>query len=301
MSTSARLLLTLWAGVLLLGGCSNRQLVSTWSAEGIQIDGHSNDWDKIPRTIMSDPQASFAVCNDSTNLYLLLHVNDRRVSRMLQTGGITVWLDSAAKKKKTFGIFYRGRPSYIVPRDDDDSTASDFGQRDPGPPAQEELAVLYGSARNRIPVRAGESGVPAAGFFAEGGGATYELSVALSVADAEFAIDAQPGSRLSVGIEFGAPPRDHMGKMDRDRGADGQRRGGPDGGQGGDDGPPFGRHGGGMGGGGGGMGGGMGGDGMPGGGRGGHGRGPGREQERASTETEVWLNLALAPSASTSR
>jgi hypothetical protein len=279
-------------------GCNDSKLSSTWCGSPITTDGRSQDWDGIPRKIYEEPLVSVGVCNDSSNLYLMLHVNTANLVQVVERRGVTVWFDKNGKKKKSFGVTYQAGRFQNPSTDqqppvegDMDNHGGDSEATSPRPPAPVGLAVLYGSERNRIPIRADEAGVPAAEFKREGRGYTCEFSIPLDSATAEFAIGASPGSVISMGVMLGGEsPQKGRGKRGGPEGGRGGGRGRHGGGEEGMGGPG----GGGMPGGGGGMSGGGGrGGGMPG-GQGRPGEGSERPDQASSESSEFWTQVVLA-------
>jgi hypothetical protein len=273
-------------------GCKEERLASVWTTAAMSVDGYSSDWNDIPRTIFDDPRASIGVCNDSSRLYILFHINEPDLVLAAKRNGLTIWLTADGRKKKTFGLNYTSaigafyRSGRDAPFGDTHEELVDSMRMRFQPPVPEGLALLYGSERNRIPLHAQEAGVPVAGFQSEGGGLTYEFSVPLVAAATQYGLDASLGATIMVGVELGGSGRDkngppRSGPNGAGRKGEDDRKDRPDGGQ---DGPPGGE-----------MGGGMPGADPRGGGMGGHG-GPSRIRKQSGNESspEIWMSVTLA-------
>lgn len=228
----------------------------------IAADGRFDDWSGSLQPLGSDPVAIQAV-NDGEFLYLRLTASEGATRMQIMRQGMTVWFDPAGGTKKKFGIRYpvseardpgdggmrRGRPA------DDDAAPAD--RVDIVGPGKDDARSL---TRDHL------SGVEVA-VRTEEGVLHYELKVPLTrTSDHPYAIDAQPGSTIGLGLE--------TAKM-RQR-SFGEGRGGGFGG-------------GGMGGRGGGMGG-------RGGGRGGHGGEGGGERGgfQPPKPLKTWATLSIA-------
>jgi hypothetical protein len=202
-------------------GCRGIQIASYWPATPILIDGHSQDWDNVPRQVIKKSGISCGVCNTDSSLCLLIRTTDEQLGRTIQQQGLTLWFDSTGKKKKTFGFSYRGKGpnmrGYMYQRpsgekQDEQSgpppIAGVSGERSNPPsmpkdmPSQAGLALLLNPKAERIPIRADDMNPPIAELLSEGVGYTFELSVPLSVTEAKYSIPACAGSVISIGIDF---------------------------------------------------------------------------------------------------
>lgn len=92
-------------------GCGSEQLVTQWSVDSVAVDGKMTEWVESPLTRLKDTGMRMALRNDDETMYVLLCCTDVASVRSIQTSGITVWLDASGKKKKEFGIRFRGGPS----------------------------------------------------------------------------------------------------------------------------------------------------------------------------------------------
>ncbi len=127
LSKAAGLLLSL---SVLIPACGGIEVTSTYRDRTIVIDGDGSEWAGMP--LRTQKNISFAVCNDSTYLYILLSTSDRGVQRQIMAAGLNLWFDATGGSDKTFGIHFpvgmQGgqRPSF---RDGDQ-------EQNPGEPAQ---------------------------------------------------------------------------------------------------------------------------------------------------------------------
>jgi hypothetical protein len=283
---SAKVLLLLGlAGPFLLAGCGPQEVQTNWTAEPVKVDGEMTEWASGSTVYFEDPGVQLGLCNDNQNLYVLFRFSNESWARTIRMGGVTLWLNSSGKKKKDFGIRYTGGPS--LPEFQRRGTSDEGGFQEALTPEQQQrlfdmeqdtvgqITVIDKKSNQEVTMRADGSGGPTVCFASPQGTYTYEFSIPLEKSDVfSYAIGAQPGQVISLGLEWGG-----MGEADRERMK--ERGGGPPGGGMGG-GPP------------GGMGGGP-----PGGTGGGPpgGRGGGRGMQ-APEEQELWVKTQLAsPSA----
>ena len=315
--------------LVLATGCESEQMVTRWSADTVAVDGKMTEWVESPLTTLRDTKMRVALRNDDETLYVLVCCADAASVRSIQMSGITVWLDASGKKKKDFGIRFRGGPSVedliasgLVGRDDV-SQGAQSGRRTPSgagervsPPdgtgeqsqtqaqsrprfvGRVELAFIdKKSAKTTVIAAEGDDG-PAAKCGVAKGLCLYEFSIPLRSDDAaDVVLAAKPGATLGVGLAWGGAPEGQRqsGAGGPGGSGEGMGPGGPGGGSGGGPG------GGGMppGGGssgmppGGGRGGGPGGGG-PGGGPGGSPGGGAQAGSQFAEKQEIWLKTALA-------
>jgi len=82
---------------------------SKWTTQPVTIDGQSNDWAPDSLTNWKKFKIDFGFFNDGQNLYGIFIFNDRDYLSSIKNTGLTVWLNSEAKKKKKIGICYQLR------------------------------------------------------------------------------------------------------------------------------------------------------------------------------------------------
>ena len=236
LSGKALLLLTL-AGPFLLAGCVPQEVQTNWSAEPVKVDGEMTEWASGSTAYFEDLGVQLSLSNDSRNLYVLFRFSNQAWARALRMGGVTLWLDNSGKKKKDFGIRYTGGPSLSELQKMRASSGGGF--RETLTPEQQQrllemeeatadqITVIDKKSNQEITLRADGSGGPAVCFASPQGTYTYEFSIPLEKSDVfSYAIGAQPGQVISLGLEWGG-----MSKADRERME--KMGGGPPGGRGG--------------------------------------------------------------------
>jgi hypothetical protein len=228
----------------LVAGCGGLQLKSHWLDREVTVDGMDHpesEWQGA-RTYLEDEDVAVGLLNDDEYLYISLVTSDRMKLRQVLGAGLTLWLNPAGGKDKTFGIrFPLGRAG---------EGPKVRGQGERGSPeemernietaleAMKELEIL-GPGKDgaqRMDVAEARGIEVKAGF--SNGFLVYELKVPIvATAERPYAIGAERAE--SVVIDFETPEvnmdqmREHMGG-----------RGGGMGGRGGGMGPPGGSMGG---------------------------------------------------------
>ena len=201
------------------GACSSAQPVtSTAPPASALVDGTANEWLDGLNRIDGQKGITVGVRNDGEDLYLAVVVTDPALLRQIAFGGLTAWFDPEGGRDRTTGVrfplgFAGRRPPAGPPGPD--------GL--PAPPL-DELELLRGDEEAGERRRAASTeGLTAAGTFSEGQ-FVYELRVPLR--GEGFAVGANPGDEISIGLETPEMGRPDMG--DRPEGGfPGGRAGGP--------------------------------------------------------------------------
>jgi hypothetical protein len=89
---------------LLLSSCGSMDITSTFRNRAITVDGDANDWSGLP--LYTGKNISVAVCNDSTDMYILLTTSDRSLQRQLAATGVNIWFDTTSGSDRISGIHY---------------------------------------------------------------------------------------------------------------------------------------------------------------------------------------------------
>ncbi|MES2386597.1 MAG: hypothetical protein V4543_01245 [Bacteroidota bacterium] len=276
------------AAALLLQACSQKPIYRSKLQSGETTEKNAFVFD-------SDDRIYYSVSNTNTELIARLKINDETTIRRILFRGLTVWIDTAGKKKKSPGIEYplaadqRTRPGY-------NATGPDGSKPGAMPRDKKEMqrrmlenlqeADLHnfseeGPDRIIIPDR---SGIALKLEFDSAGSLNYTMHIPFKVLHTSIENLTKPNHKpLTLGFTTGKPKRAAGTGVGS---AAGQQMGGMGGGGG-----MGGMGGGGMGGmGGGGMGG-MGGGGMGGMGGGGYrGGGGGQAEETVS----LWFKVELS-------
>ncbi len=254
----------------LAAACKQVELASGWAADGVDVDGVSDEW--IGATTYFEKQdVTVGLLNDDEFLYVSL-VTSGPVGRLAMATGLTVWFDPDGGKDEWYGIRFP-----VPPEPSERSSNGRGGGRSGGGRSASsrsldrlrEVELVGPGDLNRrrlpLPVRGGLE----VAIRNNGPTFVYELKVALARNDDyRMGLGVEPGSEIGVGLMTGI-----VGGQGRGG------RGGVGGGFGG---------GGGRGGGGGGRGGG-------GGGRGGGPGGPGGGDRRDRPDPlKLWVKVQLS-------
>jgi uncharacterized membrane protein YgcG len=84
---------------------------STFVADGIIIDGTTEDWGGWPVVYLEDSLRVFGVSHDQDNLYIMYRFGDARVAEQLLRRSVVLWINGDGKKKNkndAFGVRYAG-------------------------------------------------------------------------------------------------------------------------------------------------------------------------------------------------
>lgn len=273
----------LLAGIATLAASDKPHFESQLRDGAITIDGRYDDWYGNPQPFEQAPVA-IQFLNDKDFLYMRLTASASTERREILRQGFTVWFDPAGGTRKHFGVRYpvvehgsggdeRGRGGYggYGGRHGENRGGARDGDERPQDPSPADRIDVLGPGKDdaRMLTRDHAPGIDVA-IRQEEGTLQYELKVPLvHTPDHPYAIDAQPGRIVGVGLEAGKP----------DAGGFAMRQPGGGG---------FGGFGGGMGGRGGAMGG-------HGGGMGGRGGGRGDERQEAAKPLKGWATLTIAP------
>jgi len=209
----ALLLLTVLS-IVMLTGCKTQKAETYWSAEPVELDGEMTEWVDKPTHYLEESGVLLGLRNDSENLYILFRFSNQEWARFIRMGGVTLWLDNSGKKKKDFGIRYTGGPSLLEMQKS--GMTGEGGFWDNLTPEQRErlmqkqeamadqLTIIYRKRGQEINIPSKGSTGPASCFASPQGIYTYEFRIPLQKSDlSDYAIGAQPGQTISLGLEWG--------------------------------------------------------------------------------------------------
>ncbi|MCP4439236.1 MAG: hypothetical protein GY810_09875 [Aureispira sp.] len=77
---------------------------SKWTQSAVKMDGKLTEWEKTLHQVSKQTNLLCAVANDKEYLYVAVRVPDKRIQAMVYQLGMTVWIDTMAKKRNTIGI-----------------------------------------------------------------------------------------------------------------------------------------------------------------------------------------------------
>ncbi|MGD8540316.1 MAG: hypothetical protein PVI66_16515 [Candidatus Aminicenantes bacterium] len=230
--------------VLCTVGCEEQELISNWLNREIIIDAKSDDWLDTLYYFESE-MVSLGFFNDENHLYVCMLAEHPILQAQVVSQGFTLWFDPAGGKEKAFGIkFPIGMRSM---REQMDFMRTQEGEQDREKVRrafEQSLANLEilgpGGTKKRIPVEE-TKGIEIKARN-ETGLFVYELKVPLKPDEKHpFAIGADAGTAIGVGLEIPEIDRNEMRSVMQDRmggqggmppGGGGGRMGGMGGGMG---------------------------------------------------------------------
>ncbi len=111
---------------VLLTGCNNIELQSSWKDRTVIIDGNDEDW-KDQKYYIREKNITVGVMNDEKYLYLCFYPTNRKLGELLLKQGLAIWFNGEGKKKKDFGIkFPLGLKNMVKDRSKIDSNFRDI-------------------------------------------------------------------------------------------------------------------------------------------------------------------------------
>ena len=224
-------LIALFIVTSLQTGCGGKlELASQSLDRKIKVDGQHGDWEGA-MTFMEKENVSVGLFNDDEFVYVCLVSGDRQIRSQIMNLGLTLWFDPKGGKNKTFGIrFPLGLQEFGMP------LRGRGNERD-----MERFQVLFEESLSELEIlgpdeddrfRLGVMGARGIEVDAaiSSGTLVYELKVPLKTSERyEFAIGAEAGGVVGVGLETGEFDREMMRERmggSRPPGGMGGRRGG---------------------------------------------------------------------------
>lgn len=221
----------LMVALAILSGCGGLDITSRWRTGDVAINGETTGW-FAPAVPLSDNQTSIVAMNDREFLFVGLRTTNRELQRQVIREGITWWFDREGGEQKRLGIHYPvgGGHNVAKPSDEEDTPEEGSGGvRDRSPMNTGELDIYAaGEGQSRRMTKMATGGIDARVHRSKDT-LYYELQIPLNDNGPHpFAIGAQPGTRIGVGMETA------MRKVPEGlRGGTSERGGGPPGGGGG--------------------------------------------------------------------
>jgi hypothetical protein len=221
----------------LFPSCGGIDVTSTYRDRNIVIDADGKEWAGL--SLYTDKKVSFAVCNDSTYLYMLLTTSDPSLQRQFSRMGLNLWFDATGGSDKTFGIHYPTRRpgDRMPPMPGQEGGMDSAPQESPQmtETAANEMEILGKDDEDRMIVPLAEAKDLQLKMSSSSGQLVFELRVPL-VRDPQHphGIGASLASAVGLGIE--TPKFDFKGTRERMEGGNqppgGQGGGMPPGGEG---------------------------------------------------------------------
>lgn len=194
---------------LLQPALADEQLASRWSPAPIVVDGDADEWRGIVFQYFDNDNSALGIMNDADNLYLIVLSRDEATIRQMERRGVTVWISPDGKKKKQYGLRYRG--GMAKARMDQRERAGDA--RPPQmPEGREEIREEQARLRKIIEVfdnkqtreipAAGEQGPAAATAF---GNDVYscEFLIPITADSGRYSLRLTEPGNLALGIHIG--------------------------------------------------------------------------------------------------
>ena len=131
----AILFITAIVSLILLESCSSSKKASSSSGSSEDkfysrrltpvIDGKMNEWGDA-LLFDNSTKCIYAIANDDTALYIVIKAADRTQQMKIVQGGMEIWIDDKAKKKKSIGVkFPLGGGSMSMPAGRTNSSGQD--------------------------------------------------------------------------------------------------------------------------------------------------------------------------------
>jgi hypothetical protein len=217
-----RLYIAVAIGILVLSsvGCEEQKLNSSWLDREIIIDAKSDDWLDTLYYFESD-MLSLGFFNDENFLYVCMLAEHPMLQAQVVTQGLTLWFDPYGGKEKAFGIkFPIGMRDAREQMDFLRTQEGGLDREKMRQAFEESLADLEilgpGGRTKRISVK--EAHGIKIKVRNETGLFVYELKVPLKPDDeSPYAIGADAGTAIGVGLEVPEIDKDEMKKAMQDR------------------------------------------------------------------------------------
>jgi hypothetical protein len=241
---------------LLMINCGGKEFQSQNKTSKIVNDGVISDWDQYNLSVIekNDMTLVLGLANNDTSLNVMFKLNDKKIARMMEFRGFTLWFNNKNKKDKIFGIQYRNKKHTelnpfkmdMIPKE---PYQSDLNRRNFPAPLSFDGQFFFLSGEDSIPNPLNNF----KNFFASAGSKKsfyfFEFEVPIrSKIFKENELLIEPGQKIKVGLEIAAVSKEiqekikeRMEELPKDRGGmrgggipgGGKRGGGPPGGMGG--------------------------------------------------------------------
>ena len=212
-------------------GCDEQELNSNWRDREIIIDAKSDEWLNTLYYFESE-MLSIGFFNDENHLYVCMLAEHPMLQAQVVSQGFTLWFDPAGGKEKAFGIkFPIGMQGVREQMDFMRTQESELNREKMREAFEQSLTDLEilgpGGAKRRISVEEAK-GIEIK-VRNETGLFVYELRIPLqSDEEHPYAVGANAGASVGVGLEIPEIDKDEMKRAMEDRmgGASGRPAGG---------------------------------------------------------------------------
>jgi len=228
--------------VLVSTGCAAHTVASHWYRDGLTINGSEDEWPAAPQYYDADRQANIRMMNDADAIYLCFSTSDEALKKKLSMTGLTVWLDPAGEKHKTFGIHLPGAGAGPRGLSRKSGAADRQGNKKERPALKTPKAVdiTYAEATGPLSMpmaQVRQTGIDVGVGQPDGRRFVYEFKICFTAGPSLSALG--PGKTVGIGIETGKTDMNHemgkpteggMGRTNRGGGMGGMGGGGMHGG-----------------------------------------------------------------------
>lgn len=91
---------------LVIGCQASQEAVEVPQTKTLTIDGQLDDWTTPFIKVPNQESFSYNVATDKNNLYLALRLSDKGLQRRLMNLGMTIFIDTTAKRRENIGLGY---------------------------------------------------------------------------------------------------------------------------------------------------------------------------------------------------
>lgn len=93
-------------GLFIVGCQASQEALVVPATKAVTIDGQLDDWTTAPIRVPNQESFTYHVATDKNNLYLALRLSDRGLQRRLMNLGMTIFIDTTAKRRENLGLGY---------------------------------------------------------------------------------------------------------------------------------------------------------------------------------------------------
>jgi len=202
--------------VLVGTGCATHTVASHWRRNAVVANGSEDEWLTPPQYYDGDRQANIRMMNDAEAIYLCFSTRDEALKKQLLMTGLTVWLDPAGEKNKTFGIHLPGASGGPRGLSRESKTGDRQGSKKEGPALKTPTAVEITYAKTTGPLsmpmaQVRQTGIDVGAGQPNGHRFVYEFKICFTAGPSLSALG--PGKTLGIGIETGDTDMNH--EMDK--------------------------------------------------------------------------------------
>jgi len=219
--------------VVVSTGCATHIVSSHWRQDGLTINGSEDEWPEVPQYYDSDRKVSLRMMNDADAVYLCFSTSDEALKKKLSMTGLTVWLDPAGEKHKTFGIHLPGAGPPGLPRKSGaDDRQGDKNER-PALKTPKTAEITYAGATGPLSMpmaQVRQTGIDVGVGQPNGRRFVYEFKICFTAGPSLSALGQ--GKTVGIGIETGKTDMNHEMRKPPEGGMDRKNHGGGMGGGG---------------------------------------------------------------------